>query len=66
MQLPKTYPLEITVDHALTVHVDQALCDAAQLQGPPNRQGQTDIVEARRENSRARTDSCPDACSQTG
>ena len=48
LQLLKTYPLEIPVDHPLPVHVDQTLRDVAQLGRPHQRQ--TYIVGAWRGN----------------
>ena len=34
----KTHPLEITMDHPLTVYIDQSPCDVAQLQEPCDHQ----------------------------
>jgi hypothetical protein len=31
LQILKTHPLEISMDHALAVHIDQSPCDVAQL-----------------------------------
>ena len=45
-QLVMTYPFEIPMDHILTVHVDQALCNVSQLREPCNRQCQVRIVGA--------------------
>ena len=38
IQLAMTYPLKIPVNHPLTVHVDQTLCDVSQLREQYNRQ----------------------------
>jgi len=34
LQLLKTYPFKISMDHTLAMHIDQALCDIAQLWEP--------------------------------
>ena len=45
-RLSKTYPFEVPVDHSLTVHVDQALCDVGQLWEPRNWQQQLRVAGA--------------------
>ena len=45
-QLSMTHPFEITVDHSLTVHVDQAPRDVGQLWEPRNRQQRVRTVGA--------------------
>ena len=66
LQLPKTYPLEIPVDHSLAVHVDQAACGVAQLQEPCNHQKWVGTAGARVEDIRVQTDLHPDVLLQNG
>jgi len=38
LQLLKTHPFKIPVDHTLTVHMDQPFCDVGQLKEPRDHQ----------------------------
>ena len=59
-QLLKTYSLEISMDHALAVHIDQAPCDVAKLWEPHNCQRQVRDTVIQMEDVQVQTDLRPD------